>query len=144
MAQKNLSGFNTTVSSAQEFNTLIQSPKKKKVSIKGEYTFSNDALNSSLSPSKKTNLIKKQRGRPKIIHDERFVVCKPKKISLALEIKLKALEDYVHEFREHSGRITFEMLVTALADSYIEQNLSQSKKERIHKEIEDKMMKAQE
>lgn len=141
MSKKDLSGFDITVSPAQEFNTLIQAPKKKKVSIRGEYDFSNDALNAERTINKNNDVSKKQRGRPKTINDNRFVVCKPKKISPALEIKLKVMEDYIHEFREHSGRITFEMLVTALADSYIEQNLSQSKKELIFDEIESKMDK---
>lgn len=143
MAGEDRTKFDIQEKPAGGFNQLIKTPKKK-VAIDGENNFGNDAFSSMKPTPTTTTKTGGKRGRPKVITDERFIVCKPKKISPALETKLKALEDYMGEFRETTGRVTFEMMVTALADSYIDQRLSVGKSEKVKEDIKMEMDKLNE
>lgn len=138
MKKNDRTEFATGQENKIEFNQLVKPPKKT-VNIDGENNFGNDALSQVKPVSTKKTEVK--RGRPKVITDERYTVCKPKKISPALEVKLKVLEDYMIEFREITGRITFEMMVDALADSYMNQRLPMGKSEKALQDIEVEMEK---
>lgn len=144
MNKKDRSSFSINkTSNPKEFNRLIgQSSKKKNVFISGEDIFSNDSITSKRQ-FLQTSSISKKRGRPTTITDKRYQVIKPKKISPALESKLKVLEDYMKELREETGRVTFEMIVNILAEYYITQSLGMSKEEQIRKVIQDEFDKIQ-
>lgn len=108
--------------------------KKKTVSISGEDVYSQSIF---AGANKVSETKKKKRGRPVEIMDERYQVVKPKKISPALDSKLKILQDYIEELQTESGRITFEKLVDTLAEAYISQRLSMTKEEHLRSEIQD-------
>lgn len=127
---------------SKSFRTLINTPKKE-VFISGQNIYSNDALTPKKT-EKESLSSSKHRGRPVVITDNRYKVCKPKKISPALESKLTVLEDYISDFRENSGRITFEMIVNSLAEYYITHSLGVSKEEQIRKVIEDEFNRLKE
>lgn len=139
------SKFDTQSVKSEKFNTLIKKPKKK-VEIRGENEFGNDAFGTtpsglaSYSSEKEipgqTVKAKRRQGRPKVIMDDRYKVSVPKKVSPALENKLHTLIDYMPEFQEVSGRISFNQIVDTLAESYINNRLSVSKAEFLHEEIE--------
>lgn len=139
------SKFDTNSVKSEKFNTLIKKPKKK-VEIRGENEFSNDAFGPSglesysnereLPGSKIKNQPKRKQGRPKVIMDDRYKVSLPKKISPALENKLHALIDYMPEFQEISGRVSFDKIVDTLAESYIKNRLGVSKAEFLKEEID--------
>ncbi|MFD1670798.1 hypothetical protein ACFQ5M_01670 [Agrilactobacillus yilanensis] len=137
------SKFDTDSVKSEKFNTLIKKPKKK-VEINGENEFGNDAFgptgldsysDAKEIPGSKTKAKRKQ-GRPKVITDDRYKVSLPKKISPALENKLHALTDYMPEFQEASGRISFDKIVDTLAESYIKNRLGVSREEFLREEID--------
>lgn len=131
MKKTDLTTFNNQKKiEGKPFNLLINTPKKE-VFINRQNIYSNDTLSST----KEIKKITKNRGRPIIVTDKRYKVCKPKKISPALESKLSILEDYISDFRETSGRITFEMIVNSLAEYYITHSLGVGKEEQIRKVI---------
>lgn len=150
------SAFRTKEATPEKFERLLTPNKKKKptVSIGGEFDFSSSALDASQkkkdipkvqTPTKKATLETVnntpntgKRGRPIRIKDERYKVNRPKMISRALESKLSIVQDYVEEFREETGRITFEKYVDTLLESYIKQRLGVSKEEHLRNEIEEK------
>lgn len=92
--------------------------------------FSSDTFKNVKLPNNKSKA-----GRPIEIFDERFKVNKPKKISASLESKLKNLQNYMGEFQDFSGRITFEKQIDALVESYIKQNLGVKKEDLLRKQI---------
>ncbi|GAF39829.1 hypothetical protein FC83_GL001386 [Agrilactobacillus composti DSM 18527 = JCM 14202] len=148
------SKFNTGNFKSESFNQLVKKPKKK-VEISGENEYGNDAFNTAPSglasyttPKEMPGAepkIKRKQGRPKVITDDRYKVSLPKKISPALENKLKQLKDAMPEFQEVSGRISFNQIVDTLAESYIKNRLPMSKEEYIRSQIEngfDKLKKS--
>lgn len=132
----------------EKFDTLLKKPKKgKEINIKGEFDFNNDVLT---NPNNTGELIKptihsttvmnessSKRGRPITIKDKRYKVNRPKMISSALESKLSVMQDYVEEFQDISGRITFEKYIDTLAEFYITQKLGVAKEEHLRSEIEE-------
>lgn len=145
------SSFDSGINNEEEFTPLIKQAEKgrrKAVEISGEDNFDSSAFNVvNEQPMEKKKQVShtmvsasnygKKRGRPIEITDERFKVTKPKKISPALESKLSVLQDYMVEFQDTTGRITFEMVVSTLADSYISHRLGVAKEEHIQKEIQE-------
>lgn len=123
----------------QQFDTLLKKPKKgKTIDINGEFDFSSDVLTKTVaSPAavQKTNESSSKRGRPVTIKDPRYKVNRPKMISSALESKLSVLQDYVEEFQDITGRITFEKYIDTLAEFYIKQKLGIAKEEHLRFEI---------
>ncbi|WP_429951658.1 hypothetical protein [Enterococcus sp. AZ101] len=123
----------------QQFDTLLKKPKKgKSIDINGEFDFSSDVLTKTVaSPAavQKTNESSSKRGRPVTIKDPRYKVNRPKMISSALESKLSVLQDYVEEFQDITGRITFEKYIDTLAEFYIKQKLGIAKEEHLRFEI---------
>lgn len=125
----------------QQFDTLLKKPKKgKPIDINGEFDFSSDVLTKSstvMKPtvSSETTVNSAKRGRPITIKDYRYKVNRPKMISSALESKLSVLQDYVEEFQDITGRITFEKYVDTLAEFYIKQKLGIAKEEHLRFEI---------
>lgn len=150
-----------TNNSSQEFNTLLDKPKQKakKITIKGEMNFGNDALSTKSNVIDTDSQIIKdkksfdnkviieevtktsRRGRPVKIKDSRYKVNKPKMISAALESKLAVLQDYVEEFQDVSGRITFEKYIDTLAESYITRKLGIAREERLREELQEHLDK---
>lgn len=114
--------------------------KKKTVSIRGENEFGQSSLLNKKKVTS-TSTTGKKRGRPVEITDERYKVSKPKKISPALEVKLKILQDYVEELQSVSGRITFEKLIDTLTEAYITQKLGIAKEEHLREELKDALEK---
>ncbi|MBC1923017.1 hypothetical protein [Listeria grayi] len=134
------SSFDIEPSENDAFTPLVKK-KKKNVEIAGENNFSSKSLGDpslpSLPPVKKEKSLGKKRGRPVEIKDPRYKVNVPKKISPALQSKLTVLQDYMTELQETpKGRITFEKVITALADSYIKNRLAVAKEEHIKKELD--------
>ncbi|MEI5992446.1 hypothetical protein A5881_004002 [Enterococcus termitis] len=124
----------------QQFDTLLKKPKKgKTIDINGEFDFSSDVLTKTVATSTaavpKTNESSSKRGRPVTIKDPRYKVNRPKMISSALESKLSVLQDYVEEFQDITGRITFEKYIDTLAEFYIKQKLGIAKEEHLRFEI---------
>ncbi|EAH0493923.1 hypothetical protein D3Y79_13245 [Listeria monocytogenes] len=138
------SSFDSGAQNEEAFTPLVKPAKgrRKSIKISGEENFDNSSFNitnepeQTIPPSFESNHGKK-RGRPVEITDDRFKVTKPKKISPALESKLSVLQDYMVEFQDTTGRITFEMVVATLADSYISHRLGVAKEEHIQKEIQE-------
>ena len=62
-------------------------------------------------------------------------------ISAALESKLAVLQDYVEEFQDVSGRITFEKYIDTLAESYITRKLGIAREERLREELQEHLDK---
>lgn len=125
----------------EKFETLLKKPKKgKEINISGEFDFNNDVLTSRVNkeieplPPLQIDSTTK-RGRPVTIKDPRYKVNKPKMISAALESKLSVLQDYVEEFQDITGRITFEKYIDTLSEFYITQKLGVAKEEHLRAEI---------
>ncbi|MBC1385594.1 hypothetical protein [Listeria innocua] len=145
------SSFDSGAHNEEVFTPLVKQPKgrRKSIEISGEENFDNSSFNITNEQSKmqfeQKQIIHspiepnhaKKRGRPVEITDDRFKVTKPKKISPALESKLSVLQDYMVEFQDTTGRITFEMVVATLAESYISHRLGVAKEEHIQKEIQE-------
>ncbi|MBC1228753.1 hypothetical protein [Listeria booriae] len=132
------SSFNIESTESESIEKLITTSKpKKKVAISGENNFDSNSL-ANVNTHPKTS---KKRGRPVQITDDRFKVKVPKKISPALESKLSVLQDYMVELQDNKGRVTFEKIVSALADSYISNRLSVSKEEHVKREIQEEFDK---
>lgn len=124
--------FNTSKHSEGTFEPILPQVKKEKrkpIDINGEFDFSGNAFANTKA------IGKKQRGRPVSIHDSRYKVSVPKKISPALNSKLSILQDYMTELQSETGRITFEKIIDTLADSYIQHRLGVAKEEHIKDEI---------
>lgn len=125
----------------QQFDTLLKKPKKgKPIDINGEFDFSSDVLTKRSQKLKspaapEIAISSSKRGRPITIKDPRYKVNRPKMISSALESKLSILQDYVEEFQDISGRITFEKYIDTLAEFYIKQKLGIAKEEHLRFEI---------
>lgn len=144
-------GFNVESNDIEEFEMQVKrKPKRKKaetVHIPGENNFGNDALDIPINAGNSLGEIeplkekKNKRGRPVVIKDSRYKVCRPKMISPALESKLEVMKDYVEEFRTVSGRITFEMYIDTLVESYIKTKLGIGKEERLREEIQEQFEK---
>lgn len=79
---------------------------------------------------------KKKRGRPIEVTDPLDKVDRPKMISTSTELKLNVLQDFVTEFQEVKGRITFDKYIDTLVDSYVNRNLTYSKQEAFKRELE--------
>lgn len=142
----------------KKFNKLLDDTKKekKKVDIKGEFNFDNNAFSSGTGANvfedRKANLERvksskpvkrKKAGRPIEIEDPRYKVVRSKKVSPAVEDKLLILQEYITEFAGETKRISFNQVVNQLADSYIEARLGSSKQERIKQEIQEGLEKLQ-
>lgn len=126
-----------------KFDPLLR--QNKRVNIKGEFDFSGKRSDESTSTFKDFNPVQTdnsthiiKRGRPISITDSRNKVSVPKKISPALNSKVSVLKDYMTEFQSETGRITFEMILDNLVESYITKNLGMAKEEHIRDEIEQK------
>lgn len=152
MMKQDRSSFDTKNDKEESFTPLVkqaQKVRRKTIEISGEENFDNSAFKISNEqsknqfeqpkgfPSPMQHSYSKKRGRPVEITDDRFKVTKPKKISPALESKLSVLQDYMVEFQDTTGRITFEMIVATLTDSYISHRLGVAKEEHIQKEIQE-------
>lgn len=140
------STFGESPTEPEEFNPLLKKKKKaKNIDINGEFDFSSDALGNPedtpetqqfplpLEGTEEKNTTK--RGRPVSIKDKRYKVNRPKMISAALESKLATLQDYVEEFQDVNGRITFEKYIDTLTEFYITQKLGIAKEEHLRDEI---------
>ncbi|RHW45423.1 hypothetical protein DS832_07825 [Bombilactobacillus bombi] len=121
----------------REFTQLVKKPSNgaKEVKIAGAYNFGSASTFTSNSINENNQVKKQKQGRPVEITDVRYKVCKPKKISPALESKLACLQDYMIEFADETKRITFDKMVDTLANSYIDTKLVESKREHLKKEI---------
>ncbi|MHC5250641.1 hypothetical protein [Enterococcus sp. HY326] len=134
---KNRTAFDTTGDYDGHYEPLLS----------GENEFGNDGFNSLILDSKNdTGQANMQgtngnRGRPKVITDERLKVTFPTKISPALNVKLNNLKGYMSEFSETTSRISFNSVVDQLAESYIESQLPATKqkilREQINQDFED-------
>ncbi|MDA9472037.1 hypothetical protein [Enterococcus sp. 5H] len=78
-----------------------------------------------------------KRGRPVEIKDPRYKVVVPTKISKATDVKLYNLKGYMSEFREISGRISFDKIVDALAENYIKTQLPATTEKILREQIKD-------
>lgn len=85
--------------------------------------------------SKKTSSGK--RGRPVEIKDPRYKVVVPTKISPATDAKLYNLKGYMSEFRESTGRISFDKIIDALAENYIKTQLPATTEKILREQIRD-------
>ena len=132
------------------FNQLVRKPKPA-VSIAGDDDFSRGGLmlpkqretmrakerpessRKTKAPDQKRNSDTVTMGRPK--KDPLYVATLPQRISPATKAKLDVLQEYVTELRSAEGRVTFDVLVSALADAYVNQRLSTAKVEHFQDEF---------
>jgi hypothetical protein len=129
----------------EAFKQLVQAPKpqpkRKEVGIKGEYDFGDSGLQAPPSKPKRQSSKQKSpkgdrgRGRPVTLTDERYRVKVPKKISPALNAKLDVLEEYITELSDISGKVRFEDIINALADTYVSKSLTPAKEEHFQQEL---------
>ncbi|EMJ4211501.1 hypothetical protein H8446_13475 (plasmid) [Enterococcus faecalis] len=102
--------------------------------------FASDNFDDLINSTPKANSKKKgssKRGRPVKITDERYKVIVPTKISKATDVKLYNLKSYMSEFREHTGRITFDKIINALAENYIKTQLPATTEKILREQIQE-------
>lgn len=130
--------FDTGSSKAKSFNKLVKKPlnDKKTVSISNEFNFGGNVPPTPFYPLKNQTNTNKKQGRPVKYSDLRFKATKPKKISPAVDNKLDRLLDYMTEFSDLTGRVTFDKQIDTLIDYYIDNKLGASKKEHLSEEIQ--------
>lgn len=95
-----------------------------------------DQLIPTTQKSKSTSKHTGKRGRPVEIKDPRYKVVVPTKISKATDTKLYNLKSYMSEFRETTGRITFNNIVDALAENYIKTQLPATTEKILREQIQ--------
>lgn len=133
--------FETSTNNVKPFNKLVKSPtnskEKKTVSISNEFNFGGNVKTNFSAPSSTNKSSNIKQGRPIVYDDLRLKATKPKKVSPSVDNKLSALLDYMTEFSDVSGRVSFDKQIDTLIDYYIENKLGASKKERLNQEIKD-------
>lgn len=144
------SEFNVKKEYNPEFEPTISTPAKN-VSSPTSKNFGGNALDKvivkpKINKKKKTvfsneieKVEKKKRGRPVEVKDPLQKVDRPKMISTTLEIKLSVLQDFVTEFQEETGRITFDKYINTLVDAYVKSNMTYSKQEAFKRELDYKI-----
>lgn len=143
--------FNVNREFNPEFEPTISSPVTE-VESPTANSFDSNALNEAFSnkmkqeKEEKTSFKndiqdkpKKKRGRPIEVKDPLDKVDRPKMISTTLETKLSVLQDFVTEFQEETGRITFDKYINTLVDAYVKSSLTYSKQEAFERELKYKL-----
>lgn len=142
--------FNVKKEYNPKFEPTIKTPAKN-VSSPTSKNFGGNALDKVITkpkikkkkktvfPNEVEETKKKKRGRPVEVKDPLQKVDRPKMISTTLEIKLSVLQDFVTEFQEETGRITFDKYINTLVDAYVKSNMTYSKQEAFKRELDYKI-----
>lgn len=109
--------------------------------LNGADNFGSDNFDELIKSNKGNTASKKtssgKRGRPVEIKDPRYKVVVPTKISPATDTKLYNLKGYMKEFRESTGRISFDKIVDALAENYIKTQLPATTEKILREQIKE-------
>lgn len=132
-------------SEPKAFTQLVRQPKPA-VTIAGDNDFSRGGLT---LPRKTANAVVskpvgKHRGnigRPK--KNPLYTATLPQRVSPATKAKLDVLQEYVTELSAVDTKVTFDVLVSALADAYVNQRLSTAKSEHFKDEYEEALHQVQ-
>lgn len=105
----------------------------------GKDNFASDNFDELINKSRKEqeNNTSVKRGRPIEIKDKRYKVVVPTKISKATDVKLYNLKSYMSEFREATGRITFDKIIDSLAENYIKTQLPSTTEKILRQQIKE-------
>lgn len=125
-------------SKPKAFTQLVRQPKPA-VTIAGDNDFSRGGLTPPKQREKEETQkrVEKQKvsiGRPK--KDPLYTATLPQRISPATKAKLDVLQEYVTELSAVDTKVTFDVLVSALADAYVNQRLSTAKVEHFRDEFD--------